>query len=77
MGRGGTPVSANEYGWTSIRNTWGSANPKKIKGYAYDALVGLAKLRLFEIVPFGWGDPAWGLSTGSFAKAVAKIQHHR
>jgi large repetitive protein len=76
-GRGSTPVSANEYGWTSIRNTWGSTNPRNIKGYAYNALIGLSKLRLFEVVPFGWGDPAWGLSTGSFAKAVAKIQHHR
>jgi hypothetical protein len=76
-GRGRVPVSANEYGWTSIRNTWGSTNPKNVKGYAYNAMVGLAKLHLFEIVPFGWGDPAWGLSSGSFAKAVAKIQHHR
>jgi hypothetical protein len=76
-GRGRTPVSANEYGWTSIRDTWGSTNPKLVKGYAYDALIGLAKLRLSEIVPFGWGDPAWGLSTGSFAKALAKIEHKR
>jgi hypothetical protein len=74
-GRGRTPVSANEYGWTSIRNTWGSTNPRNIKSYAYNALIGLSKLHLFEIVPFGWGDPAWGLSTGSFARAVAKIQH--
>src|SRR5947209_12296664 len=76
-GRGGTPVSANEYGWTSIRGTWGSTNPRHVKSYAYSALIGLAKLRLFEIVPFSWGDPSWGLTTGSFAKAVAKIQHHR
>jgi hypothetical protein len=76
-GRGGTPVSANEYGWTSIRHTWGSTNPKKVKSYAYTALVGLSKLRLFEIEPFAWSDPSWGLSTGSFAKAVAKVNHHR
>ncbi|MGH2893838.1 MAG: hypothetical protein ACRDPM_11335, partial [Solirubrobacteraceae bacterium] len=76
-GRGRTPVSANEYGWTSIRDTWGSTNPKHVKRYAYQALIGLAKLRLFEIVPFSWGDPSWGLSTGSFAKAVARITHHR
>lgn len=76
-GRGRTPVSANEYGWTSIRNTWGSTNPKNVKTYAYNALVGLAKLRLFEVVPFLWGDPSWGLDSGSFAKAVAKIEHHR
>jgi hypothetical protein len=76
-GRGRTPVSANEYGWTSTRNTWGSTNPKHVKTYAYQAMIGLAKLRVSEIVPFAWGDPTWGLSTGSFANAVAKITHHR
>jgi hypothetical protein len=76
-GRGRTPVVANEYGWTSVRHTWGSTNPRKIKGYVYDALVGLAKLRLSEIEPFSWSDPSWGLSTGSFAKAVAKVRHRR
>jgi hypothetical protein len=69
-------VSANEYGWTSTRHTWGSTNPKHVKTYAYQALIGLSKLRLFEIVPFSWGNASWGLTTGSFAKAVAKI-HHR
>ena len=76
-GRGGTPVSANEYGWTSIPHTWGSTNPANVKSYAYTALIGLAKLRLAEILPFSWGDPSWGLSTGSFAKALAAIAHHR
>ena len=76
-GRGGTPVSANEYGWTSIRNTYGSTNPRNVKAYAYSALVGLAKLRLSEIEPYSWSDPSWGLSTGSFARAVAKVTHHR
>jgi hypothetical protein len=76
-GRGRTPVSANEYGWTSIRGTWGSTSPKNVKSYAYTALIGLAKLRLSEILPFSWSDPSWGLSTGSFADAVAKITHHR
>jgi hypothetical protein len=75
--RGRVPVSANEYGWTSTRDTWGTTNPKHVKSYAYRALIGLAKLRLFEIVPFAWGDPSWGLSTGSFARAVAKIRQHR
>jgi hypothetical protein len=75
-GRGRTPVVANEYGWTSTRDTWGTTNPKNVKGYAYNALVGLSKLRLSEISPFSWADPSWGLSTGSFAKAVAKIRHH-
>jgi hypothetical protein len=76
-GRGRTPVVANEYGWTSIQHTWGSTSAKHVKSYAYDALIGLSRLRLAEISPFAWGDPSWGLTTGSFAKAVAKIQHHR
>ena len=75
-GRGRTPVVANEYGWTSIQHTWGSTKAKNVKSYAYNALIGLSKLRLSEITPFSWGDPSWGLTTGSFAKAVAKIQHH-
>ena len=75
-GRGRTPVSANEYGWTSIRNTWGSTNPRYVNTYAYQALIGLAKLPLFEIEPFSWGDPSWGLSTGSFASALANITHN-
>ncbi len=74
-GRGRTPVSANEYGWTSIRHTWGSTNPKNVDGYAYQALIGLGRLGLSEIEPFLWGDPSWGLTTGSFARAVAKIGH--
>ena len=74
-GRGRVPVIANEYGWTSTRGTWGSANPKKVNGYAYSALIGLSKLRLSEIEPFAWA-PSWGLTTGSFARALKKIQHH-
>jgi hypothetical protein len=76
-GRGRTPVSANEYGWTWIRHTWGTTAARHVKPYAYQALIGLAKLRLSEIVPFSWTDPSWGLSTGSFASAVAKVTHHR
>ncbi|MGH2857366.1 MAG: hypothetical protein ACRDMJ_07760, partial [Solirubrobacteraceae bacterium] len=41
FGRGRTPVSANEYGWTSLRDTWGSTSPRHVKSYAYSALVGL------------------------------------
>ncbi len=74
-GRGRTPVSANEYGWTSTPHTWGSTNPAHVNSYTYSALIGLAKLRLFEVETFGWGDPSWCLTTGSFAKALAKIQH--
>jgi hypothetical protein len=76
-GRGGTPVSANEYGWTSIPHTWGSTNPQHVNRYAYTALVGLAKLRLSEIEPFAWSDPSWGLSTGSFAQAPAHVNRRR
>lgn len=77
FGRGRTPVLANEYGWTWIRHTWGTTNRRHVKSYAYAALTGLAKLRLAEIDPYSWSDPSWGLSTGSFARAVAKIRHHR
>jgi hypothetical protein len=76
-GRGRTPVSANEYGWTSIRHTWGSTNPRHVKVYAYQALIGLSHLPLSEIVPFLWGDSSWGLDSGSFASALAKITRHR
>ena len=74
-GRGKTPVSANEYGWTSTKDTWGSTNPKNVNSYAYNTMVGLAKLHLAEIAPFLWTNPTWGLSNGSYAKAVKKIQH--
>ena len=76
-GRGHTPVSANEYGWTSDKHTYGSTNPRLVKGYVYTALIGLAKLHLSEIEPYMWTFPSWGLSTGSYARAVAKITHHR
>jgi hypothetical protein len=76
-GRGSTPVVANEFGWTSIRHTWGSANPKKVKSYVYQALVGLSKLRLAQILPFEWSSRSWGLNNGPFAQAVAKVTHHR
>jgi hypothetical protein len=75
FGRGRTPIAANEYGWTSTPHTWGSTNPKHVNSYAYQALIGLSKLRLSEVEPFLWGDPSWGLTSGSFAKAIAKIQH--
>jgi hypothetical protein len=75
FGRGRVPLLANEYGWTSIRNTWGSTNPKHVKAYAYAALIGLAKLPLSQILPFEWTDSSWGLDDGPFAAAVAKITH--
>jgi hypothetical protein len=76
-GRGHTPVVANEYGWTSMRHSWNTTNARHVKTYAYQALVGLAKLRLAQILPFEWSSPTWGLSNGPFARAVAKITHHR
>ena len=47
------------------------------RGDAFAMVLGLAKLRLSEIEPFSWADSSWGLSTGSFARAVVKITHHR
>jgi hypothetical protein len=77
FGRGRTKIVLNEYGWTSIRDTWGSTKPRLVKGYAYQALLGLARLPVSQIIPFSWSSPAWGLSNGPFAKALAKITHHR
>jgi hypothetical protein len=75
--RGSTPLLANEYGWTSQRDTWGSTRAQHVNGYVYQALLGLSKLRLTEILPFEWTDPSWGLSGGSYARAVARITHRR
>lgn len=74
-GRGRVPLVANEYGWTSVRNTWGTTKASHVKTYVYDALVGLAKLKLAQIIPFTWSSPAWGLNDGPFARAIAKVQH--
>jgi hypothetical protein len=76
-GRGRTPLIANEFGWTSIRDTWGSTKPKLVKGYVYQALVGLGKLPIAQLIPFSWSNTAWGLSDGPFAQAVAKLTHHK
>ncbi len=75
FGRGGVPLLANEYGWTSERNTWGTTKANHVKPYAYGALIGLSKLHLAQILPFEWTDADWGLSDGPFAQALAKIQH--
>ena len=77
FGRGRTPLVVNEYGWTSQRNTWGTTNPKNVNKYAYNALIGLSKLRLAQILPFEWTDASWGLNNGGFAKAVSRITHGR
>ena len=73
---GALPSSPTSTAGPRSSDTWGSTKAKNVKSYAYNALIGLSKLRLSEITPFSWGDPSWGLTTGSFAKAVAKIQHH-
>lgn len=77
FGRGRTPVIVNEYGWTSQRHTWASTNPKHVKSYVYQALVGLSKLRLAQILPFAWAPSTWGLSGGTFKRAVAHATHNR
>ncbi len=76
-GRGSTPLVVNEYGWTSVRNTWGSTSPRHVKPYVYQAMVGLSKLRISQILPFLWTYSAWGLNDGPFAQAIARITHHR
>ena len=76
-GRGATPLVVNEYGWTSMRRTWGSTNPRHVKPYAYQALIGLSKLRIAEILPFEWASASWGLNDGPYARALARITRHR
>ena len=76
-GRGRTPMVINEYGWTSETNTWGSTPPGNVDRYVYQALIGLAKLHPAEIAPFQWGTPTWGLSDGTFARALHFIRTHR
>jgi hypothetical protein len=75
--RGSTPLVVNEYGWTSVRDTWGSTKARHVKPYAYQALVGLSKLKLAQILPFEWASQSWGLDDGPFARAIAHIHHHR
>jgi hypothetical protein len=78
FGRGATPLLVNEYGWTSQADTWGSTNSRNVDRYAYQALVGLSTLKLAQILPFEWSNASWGLSSGSFARAVAQVSHqHR
>jgi hypothetical protein len=74
--RAATPLIVNEYGWTSEQGTWGSTNPRNVDPYVYQALVGLSKLKIAEILPFMWTNPSWGLSTGPYAQALALVAHH-
>ena len=75
--RGSTPLVVNEYGWTSVRDTWGTTKAQHVKPYSYQALVGLSKLRIGQILPFDWASASSGLNEGSFARAVAQVTHHR
>jgi hypothetical protein len=73
--RGSTPVIANEFGWSSSRKDYNSTKAKNVKPYVYQALVGLSKLRLAQILPFEWTDSRFGLNDGPFAQAIKKIHH--
>ncbi|HEY2320842.1 MAG TPA: hypothetical protein VGH67_21220 [Solirubrobacteraceae bacterium] len=76
-GRDHTPLLANEYGWTSLTDTWGSTRPGNVSRYSYQALVGLSRLPLAYILPFQWADPSWGLSDGTYARALHDLLRHR
>jgi hypothetical protein len=76
-GRGRTPLLVNEYGWTSQRDTWGTTNPRHVSSYVYQALVGLSKLRLAQILPFDWTSSSWGLNGGAYARAISHATHNR
>jgi Glycosyl hydrolases family 39 len=72
-GRARTPLLANEYGWTSDRDSWGSTQARNVSRYSYQTLIGLAKLHLADILPFEWTDRSWGLSDGTYARALRVI----
>ena len=73
--RSRTALVANEYGWTSTQGTWGSISPAKVDGYAYQTLVRLARLHVAFVLPFEWADATWGLSNGTFARALTTVLH--
>lgn len=75
--RGATPLVVNEYGWTSRKGAWGHTKRRNVSRYAYQALIGLSKLRLAQIMPFEWTYPSYGLSDGTYARAVALIKKRR
>ncbi len=72
-GRVRTPLLANEYGWTSTRDTWGSTRRGNVSRYSYQTLIGLAKLHLAYVLPFEWTDATWGLTDGTYARALKAI----
>jgi hypothetical protein len=75
--RGHTPLIVNEYGWTWSRHSWGTTKARNVRPYVYAALVGLSKLPIAEIVPFSWADRTFGLTGGTFARAVSAATHGR
>jgi hypothetical protein len=72
-GRARTPLLANEYGWTSTQHTWASTKRANVARYSYQTLIALAKLHLAYVLPFEWTDPTWGLSDGTYARALKVI----
>jgi hypothetical protein len=72
-GRGSTPLLANEYGWTSTQDTWGSTEPANVSRYSYQTLIGLATLPLAYVLPFQWTQTTWGLSDGTYARALQAL----
>ncbi|MFL5862618.1 MAG: hypothetical protein ACJ780_17890 [Solirubrobacteraceae bacterium] len=74
-GRARTPLLANEFGWTSTRGTWGSTKRANVSRYGYQTLIGLARLRVAYVLPFGWTDPTWGLADGTYARALQAVNH--
>lgn len=72
-GRGRTPLLANEYGWTATPGTWGSTAPEHVDAYSFRALIGLGRLPLQYVLPFQWTDATWGLTDGTFGRAVGYL----
>ena len=54
-------------------DTWGSTRRANVSPYSYQALIGLAKLHLTYVLPFEWTDATWGLTDGTYARALKAI----
>jgi len=77
-GRGRTPLIDNEFGWSGVRGAWQFAPKRKIHSYWTQSIVGLSKIRdISQIVPFGWPDSSWGLSTGGLAAGIKQARGRR
>ena len=62
-------------GGTSTPGTWGSTKRANVSRYSYQTLIGLAKLHLSYVLPFEWTDATWGLSDGTYGRALKAITH--